>query len=127
MKIAGLDADSKKLALVMFDNDSLENWFFFKSKVEDPAGRLLDLSKAFEIFIKTQKPDIIFIEESFYSNNFKTSRMITEVIGNLLFAIKGISEFINPFLPETSRKILKQLESQKSEPLFPRLRGQARI
>jgi Holliday junction resolvasome RuvABC endonuclease subunit len=72
----------------MFNDDKLENWFFFKSKLLDPAERLLDLSKAFEIFIKTQKPDIIFIEESFYSNNFKTSRAITEVIGNCKLVAK---------------------------------------
>lgn len=44
-----------------------------------------------------------------------------EVIGNLLFAIDDIADLIKPFLPETSEKISKQLKTNKSEPIFPRL------
>jgi methionyl-tRNA synthetase len=32
-----------------------------------------------------------------------------------------IAEMIKPFLPETSEKILKQIKSKKSQPLFPRI------
>ena len=46
----------------------------------------------------------------------------TEIIGDLLLAIKDIAELLKPFLPETAEKILKQLEKQKSEPLFPRIK-----
>jgi len=42
------------------------------------------------------------------------------VIGNLLFVISNIAEMLGSFLPETSEKILKQLATKKSEPLFPR-------
>jgi len=44
-----------------------------------------------------------------------------EVIGNLFLVIKDIAEMIDPFLPETSQKIKKQLKIIKSEPLFPRI------
>lgn len=44
-----------------------------------------------------------------------------EVIGNLLFAINEIAKLLKPFLPETSEKIIKQLETKKSQPLFPRI------
>lgn len=43
------------------------------------------------------------------------------VIGNLLFTISNIAEMLRPFLPETSEKILKQLATKKSKPLFPRI------
>ncbi len=46
---------------------------------------------------------------------------IYEIIGNLLSAINEIAKLLEPFLPETSEKILKQLRSKKSQPLFPRL------
>ena len=52
---------------------------------------------------------------------WEESKKQKEVISDLLFAISNIAEILRPFLPETSEKILKQLESQKSEPLFPRL------
>lgn len=46
---------------------------------------------------------------------------INEVIGNLLFAVNEIAELLKPFLPETSEKIIKQLKTKKSSPLFPRI------
>jgi methionyl-tRNA synthetase len=45
----------------------------------------------------------------------------SKVISDLFFSIKEIGILLEPFLPETAEKILKQLETKKSEPLFPRL------
>lgn len=45
-----------------------------------------------------------------------------QVVSNLLFALKNIADYIAPFLPETSEKILKQLKSKKPEPIFPRIK-----
>jgi len=82
MRIVGVDADSKKLAVVMFENDQLESWHFLESKNKETQERIFDLYFHFEAFIKTKKPDIVFIEQSIYVKNFVTSKAITEVIGN---------------------------------------------
>jgi len=44
-----------------------------------------------------------------------------EIIGDLLFAVNEIAELLEPFLPETSKKILEQLKTRESKPLFPRI------
>lgn len=44
-----------------------------------------------------------------------------ETLENLFFAIDEIALLLKPFLPETSEKILEQLKSRKSIPLFPRI------
>jgi methionyl-tRNA synthetase len=44
-----------------------------------------------------------------------------EVIGSLLLTIEEIAELLIPFLPDASAKILKQLRSQKTQPVFPRM------
>jgi len=44
------------------------------------------------------------------------------VISDLLLALDKISQFVLPFLPETSEKIAGQLKNKKSQPLFPRLK-----
>ncbi len=49
-----------------------------------------------------------------------------EVIGDLLFVISNIAEMLQPFLPETSEKILKNIrqlaeKTKKAKPLFPRI------
>jgi methionyl-tRNA synthetase len=45
-----------------------------------------------------------------------------KVISDLLIILKNIAQLIEPFLPETSEKIIKQLKTRKSEPLFPRIK-----
>jgi len=44
-----------------------------------------------------------------------------QVIVNSLYGLKEIAVLLKPFLPQTSEKILKQIETRKSEPLFSRL------
>lgn len=43
------------------------------------------------------------------------------IINDLFFALTNIAKMLNPFLPETSGKILEQLKIKKSKLLFPRL------
>jgi len=50
-------------------------------------------------------------------------KKLEEVINGLLNSIKNIGEVLQPFLPETSEKILKIFKSEKiikAEPLFPK-------
>ena len=42
-------------------------------------------------------------------------------INSLLFALENIAQMVEPFLPETSEKILSQLKTRKSKSLFPRI------
>lgn len=44
-----------------------------------------------------------------------------KVIADCLFALKEIAKLIEPFLPETSEKMFKQLKTLTPQPLFPRL------
>ncbi len=48
-------------------------------------------------------------------------KKLKEVLSNLLYCIFEIANLIEPFLPETSEKIKKQLKSGKSKILFPRI------
>jgi len=43
------------------------------------------------------------------------------IISDLLFAVNKIAELLKPFLPESAEKILEQLKTKKSKPLFPRI------
>ncbi len=44
-----------------------------------------------------------------------------QVIGNLLFILSEIAMMLKVFLPGTSKRILKQIETGESKPLFPRI------
>ena len=45
----------------------------------------------------------------------------SQVISDLLLALREIAEILKPFLPQTSDKILEQLQAGKSQSLFPRI------
>jgi len=59
-----------------------------------------------------------YIEEE---RPWEESRNQKEVISNLLLAINEIAKLLEPFLPETSKKISEQLKTKKGKSLFPRL------
>jgi len=44
-----------------------------------------------------------------------------EVLSDLILTIKEISKMIEPFLPETSKKIIHQLKNKEIRPLFPKI------
>lgn len=48
-------------------------------------------------------------------------KKLEQVLFNLIYCISEIANLIEPFLPETSEKIKKQLKSGKSKVLFPRI------
>ena len=52
---------------------------------------------------------------------WEESKNQKEVISNLLFAIGEIAKLLEPFLPDTSEKIIEQLKNKKSKPLFPKI------
>lgn len=51
------------------------------------------------------------------SDKTKLANVLTDVYNNLMSISRGLA----PFMPETSQKMAKQLETKKPEPLFPRI------
>ncbi len=88
MKILGIDADSKKIALVCFEDDRLLYHELLISHAKNTNDRLYDLIIIFEGQIKAIKPNITYLEESIFIQNYKTSRAISEVIGNIKFILR---------------------------------------
>ncbi len=93
VRIVGIDLDSKKIAAVLFVDGEFNQLLFFQSKNKDTDERLFELYKYFEsMVIKHLKPDKIFIEDSIYVSNYRTSKALSESIGNvkLLCRLKQI-------------------------------------
>jgi len=82
MKILGVDIDSRKFGFVIIDGKKLHYYYFFESKDKEPQERIYAIYEAFKIQFNIQKPDIVFIEDSMYSQNYNTSRLIAETVGN---------------------------------------------
>lgn len=103
MSIMGIDIDSRKFGLAIVDeHNTIKCKVFYQidSKntedrlfaLYDELNRLLDFSgndyeednnNTNDSLYPEDKPNKIYIEEAIYVSNFKTSRAISEVIGNL--------------------------------------------
>lgn len=84
MRVVGIDLDSKKIAAVLFVNGEFNQILFFQTKNKNTDERLFELYKYFEsMIIKHLKPDKVFIEDSIYVSNFRTSKALSESIGNV--------------------------------------------
>jgi len=59
-----------------------------------------------------------YIEET---KPWEQSNQQKHVIKDLLLCLYNIADFLNPFLPETSEKILQQIKEKRVEALFPQL------
>jgi len=77
-------------------------------KFNDALMAIWDLISFCDKYVETERP-------------WEASKKQKEVIGNLLFAISEIAKLLEPFLPETSEKILEQIETKRNKPLFPRI------
>lgn len=82
MKIFGLDCDSFKIAISMFDEDKLIGTsIIFSDKKLNSDKRAFELFNNFGLFLKSMKPDKVVIERSVYNQSFPATRTISEVIG----------------------------------------------
>lgn len=83
----------------------------------------LELNNALDYIWSIIKEDNKFIENNkpweLQENN---SEKFKEVMQKLIIDLSVISELLIPFLPETSEKIKKALETKQVEPLFQRIR-----
>jgi methionyl-tRNA synthetase len=48
-------------------------------------------------------------------------KKLSEVLSFVYQNLYGVAELLSPYLPETSKRMLKQLKDLEPEPLFPRL------
>ncbi len=65
--------------------------------------------------------DFISFCDKFINEKRPWEKENKKFIPDLLFALESISKLLNPFLPETSKKILSQIKTRKKEILFPKI------
>jgi methionyl-tRNA synthetase len=65
--------------------------------------------------------DLISFCDKFIQEKKPWEKKEKKVISDLLLTLGEISKMLYPFFPETSERILKQIETKKMRPLFPRI------
>jgi methionyl-tRNA synthetase len=65
--------------------------------------------------------DLISFCDKFIQEKKPWEKKEKKVVSDLLLILREISKMLYPFLPETSERILKQIETQKMRPLFPKI------
>jgi len=108
----GWSPNSKQIPNLKFQtiiNKTWENWknALDNFKFNEALVSIWDLISFCDGYIEKERP-------------WEKSNKQLSIINDLLSVLANISQFLQPFLPETSEKILKQIKTKKPEILFPR-------
>jgi len=121
--LGNLVARVLKMAEVANYESGIRNQEFNKiiEKTWENCHRALDDFKFHEVLISIW--DLISFCDRYIEKErpWEKSKKQQSTIYNLQFAITEIAKLLQPFLPETAEKILKQIKTKKSEILFPRI------
>ncbi len=108
----------------------------YEIKIEDPSAPLRfaqdDIigryTEAFKYEMALSEVIKLIREQNVYIDNEKPwelakndKKRLSEVLSSVYGALKHIASTIEPYMPETSEKMKKQLKTLEPEPLFPRI------
>ena len=108
----GWSPNSKQIPNLKFQTIINKTWKNWKNaldnfKFNEALVSIWDLISFCDGYIEKERP-------------WEKSNKQLSIINDLLSVLANISQFLQPFLPETSEKILKQIKTKKPEILFPR-------
>jgi methionyl-tRNA synthetase len=113
---------SRVVKLAQKDNFSAQSGSAFGGQFLDSINKA-EFGQALDYIWKIIRDDNKYIDENKPWELVKTNQdKFQEVIEKLLKDLGIISGLLNPFMPETSEKIKKALETKKVEPLFQRIK-----
>mgnify|MGYP001594445499 CR=1 FL=1 len=117
MRLFGVDADSFKIAVAIFDNSKLVGTMvLFANKKEKPDDRAFCMFVEFSKLLDNMKPDMMVTEQSLYNQNFKSSRIIAEVIGFCKLACEQRKiPFVLVYVPSWKKFITGKGNATKEE------------
>jgi methionyl-tRNA synthetase len=102
VKIKNEAKDLKVVDDALIENLQFDTYLINLWKAVKNCNALIDGEKPWEL-VKSDKA--------------RLAKVLTEVYTNLM----SISRALKPFMPETSQKMVKQLDTKRPEPLFPRI------
>ena len=107
------DSSGKALRMTIFQTATNKAWKGYKKSLDDFKFNeaLVEIWKLISFCDKTIDKE----------RPWEKSKNQLSVINDLLFALSNIAQMLEPFLPDTSEKILRQLKQGKSKALFPRI------
>jgi Holliday junction resolvasome RuvABC endonuclease subunit len=82
MRIAGIDIDSRKFGAVCIEEGFYTGDYFHLSTCKNVDDRIAELYDEIERLLIRWLPDKVYIEEPIYIQNFKTTKAISETVGN---------------------------------------------
>ena len=82
MKISGVDASTKRIAIVQFKDGNLDDWNLISTMEHPLDDRIFDLYNKFKEQIECRfKPNLVVFEEIPFVRNFRAERALSEIVG----------------------------------------------
>jgi len=100
-------------------NKTWENYYkaLKEFKFNEALISIWDLISFCDKYIEEKQPWRLLSNPKSSAPNAK----LKEILSNLLFTLTNIANLLQPFLPQTSERILEQLKTKESKVLFPRI------
>lgn len=83
MKVVGIDASTKSTGVSLFVDGELNKYQLIKSTHKDVYDRIIEIQYTIEQFVKTNKPDWIFIE------NVPLANTVNRLVAEHLLVLQG--------------------------------------
>ena len=114
MLICGIDASTNKTGIAIFRNGQyVKHTLIDLHKIKNPSDRIPKMMTSICDYLDNYKVDKIIMEESMFTSNISTVKMLSQLAGAVLFyaTSKGIDFELS--LPSHWRKIVGLTQSSK--------------
>ena len=107
MRIAGIDASTSCTGVAINDNGKL----IYHNKIDmknnkDAENRMLNMMYEIGKFIKEYSPDVVYVEDSWNKQNIETTKMLSNIIGAIMYVCRENNIKFIKILPSSWRKTI---------------------
>lgn len=127
MKICGIDASTTCSGFAIFEDGKLvRHEIIDMKKNRNTEERILEMMFELGDLIKTEKPDVLCIEDTWNKQNIETTKMLSNVIGAIMYVCYDLDCEFNKYLPSVWRSAIGlKLSEGKHKLTRPELKQEA--
>ena len=107
MKVIGIDASTKCSGIAVYEDGKLVfHNVIDMSKNKDTDARIMLMIVELGLFILKESPDAVYIEDSWNKLNIETTKMLSNIIGAVMYVCAEKKIPFTKLIPSTWRKIV---------------------
>ena len=107
MKVIGIDASTTCTGIaVIEDGELIYHGIVDMKKNKDAYNRVMNMMEEIGVFILNANPDAVYIEDSWNKQNIETTKMLSNIVGAVMYVCKSNKISFTKLIPSTWRSIV---------------------